>query len=212
MTHLTRDELLAWRDHPSPASRDGIVGHLAACDECSAVYAELIRTRSAETPPERFAARDFVARGYAAAARPPASVLAFRPRVWIPLAVAAAILLAVLLPVMRPGTDAVVETGVVRGSVPEALAPAGPTRGAIEFRWASPSAADRYAVEVKDGAGQRVFYRETRDMRLGGDAALDAALRPGLRYTWTVTALDATGETLSQSPPREFTRVAATSP
>lgn len=209
MTHLTRDELLAWRDAPSPASRDRIVGHLAACDECTAVYAESIRTRGAESPPARFEARDFAG---LAAARPTARVLAFRPRLWIPLAVAAGILLVVLLPVMRPGTDAIVETDARRGSAPEALAPAGPTSGVIEFRWASPSPADRYAVEVKDAAGERIFYRETRDVRLAGDAVLDAALQPGVRYTWTVTALDATGETISQSPPREFTRVVATSP
>jgi len=212
VTHLTRDELVAWRDAPSPESRDAIVGHLAACDECSAVYAELIRTRGAEGPPQRFQARDFVAPGYAAKARPAARVLMFQPRLWIPLAVAAGILLVVLLPGMRQGTDAVVETNAARGSAPEALAPAGETSGAIEFRWASPSAADRYAVEVKDAAGQRIFYRETRDERLAGDAVLDAALRPGVRYTWTVTALEATGEAISQSPPREFTRVAATSP
>lgn len=212
MTHLTRDELLAWLDASSPATRDWIVGHLAACDECSARYAELIRTRGAEMPPERFKAHDFVERGYAAAARPPAPLLAFRPRLLIPLAVAAGILLVVFLPVRRPGTYAVVETDAVRGSRPQALAPAGETSGAIEFRWASPSAADRYAVEVKDAAGQRIFYRETRDVRLAGDAVLDAALQPGQRYTWTVTALEATGEPISQSPPREFTRVAATSP
>jgi hypothetical protein len=211
MTHLTRDQLLAWRDAPSPASREMIIGHLAACDECAAIYAELIRIRSVEQPPERFDPRDFVEAGYAAA-RPPVPLVAFRPRLWVPLAAAAAVVLAVLLPLMRPATDAVVPTDTLRSGAVEALAPAGPTAGVIEFRWTSPAAADRYAVEVKDPAGQRIFYRETREAQLAGDAVLVAALQPGMRYTWTVTALDATGETLSQSPPREFTRVVAPSP
>ena len=207
MSHLTRDELLVWRDAPGQADRRRVVEHLAACDECCALHAELIRTRPAEMPPSAFDQRAFVEHGYAIARRQRSRVLAFRPRVWVPLAAAAAVLLVMWLPGSRQALDTIVETGVVRGGRIQAVTPVGEIEGAIEFRWASPVSADRYAVEVTDASGQRVFYRETRAESLAGGAD-SAALRPGVRYTWTVRALDAGGEAISQSAPAAFIRAA----
>ena len=46
--HLTREELQRWWDHGSPADRDRVVGHLAECDACGALYGEIL---DAEAPP-----------------------------------------------------------------------------------------------------------------------------------------------------------------
>lgn len=208
MTHLTARELAAWRDTPSESDRARIVGHLAACDECTARYAEMIRARAPESAPSHFEPEAFVSHGYAAMEARRGKRLAFRPAVLVALAAAAAIALAVWLP-RAPGTRPDGGGDTMRGAGVQAVAPAGDVSGAVEFRWTSPVSADRYAVEVKDAAGRRVFYRETRDERMPADAALDAALRPGVRFTWTVTALDGSGEPVAQSPPREFTRSAA---
>ena len=65
MTHLTRQEVSRWRESKAPEDRERIVGHLAVCDECAALFDE---PRDAEPmaalAPER---RDeLVALGYAA--------------------------------------------------------------------------------------------------------------------------------------------------
>lgn len=207
MTHLTRAELVAWRDTPAELDRGRIVGHLAECDACTALYAELIRARAPEPAAAHFDREAFAKRGYGAVDAPSGRLLVFQRKLFIPLAAAAALLLVLWLPSTRRAAE---ESGdpapVMRGGRPHAEAPAGAVRGPIEFRWTSPVPADRYAVEVKDAAGQRVFYRETRDTALRADASLDGALRPGVRFSWTVTALDAAGEAISQSAPRDFSR------
>jgi hypothetical protein len=201
MTHLTRDELLAWRDRPGPADRARVIEHLAACDACGAVYAELFRTRPADQPqPAAFDTARFALRGYAAGRQAPS-----RPRLarlLVPLAAAALIVAALLIPQRQRDLDPVADTDAVRGSRIETVQAA--AGGAIVFAWTSPFAADRYAVEVTDASATRIFYRETRESRLTPGPELSGSLRPGGRYTWTVTALDSAGEAISRSAPREL--------
>jgi hypothetical protein len=203
MTHLTRDELLAWRDNPAPADRERTISHLAACDACGALYAELFRTRPADLPSAHFKAGEFAQRGYSAGAasrRRPGLA-----RVLVPLAAAAAIVAAIVIPRLAPDPDPVADPGAIRGSRIEAVqAVAG---GAIIFTWTSPFVADRYAVEVIDASATRIFYRETRESRLTPGPELSERLRPGSRYTWTVTALDTAGEVIGRSRPRELMAV-----
>lgn len=210
MTHLTRDELMAWRDAPAPGAREHIVGHLAACDACAAVYAELIRTAAHDAPPAHFDPQAFSGRGYETLGEPRGRLLVFERKLFIPLAAAAAIILAIWLPGWRAGGDRGGDSPVVmRGGRPEAVTPSGDVRSPLEFRWNVSAGAARYAIEVKDAAGERVFYRETRDEHLTEDAAMAAAVRPGVRYTWTVTTLDEAGEAIAQSLPRAFMRLPA---
>lgn len=206
MTHLTRAELAAWHATPAESDRAHIVGHLAECDVCGAMYAELIRAHVPDAL-EHFTAGQFRDAGYAALAPSHGRMLLFRPRVLLPVAAAAAILLAVWVPTLRREDDPARSTPqVLRGGVPEAIAPSGDVTGPIEFRWTAPAGADRYAVEVKGQDGRRVFYRETRDPRLSAGAELDAALAPGGAFTWTVATLDGSGEVIAESHPRAFTR------
>lgn len=213
MTHLTRDELMAWRDAPASGARAHIVGHLAACDACAALYAELIRTAAHDGPPRHFDPQAFTGKGYETLGEPRGRMLVFERKLFIPLAAAAAIILAIWLPDWRAGGEGSVDSPVVmRGGRPEAVAPAGDVRSPLEFRWSVSAGAARYAIEVNDAAGARVFYRETRDEHLTEDAAMDAAVRPGVRYTWTVTTLDEAGEAIAQSLPRAFMRLPAPRP
>jgi len=90
--HLSRDELIVWRDEGA-GDRDRIVTHLAACGACRQVAASLERLRPPDALPARFVPRDFVARGYSV--RPGAAV---RSPWWrfMPIAAAAAVILAVV--------------------------------------------------------------------------------------------------------------------
>jgi hypothetical protein len=212
VAHLSRDELVRWRDTPSEAERARVLSHIAQCDACSGLLAELMRTRPIATPPQRFDGREFVERGYRAADPSRVRVLRFTPRIAAALAAAAAILLAIVLPGLRGGPETVpTDTNAVRGGRIQAIAPVGDVDGPIAFSWSSPVSASRYAVEVLDGSGQRVFFGETRETRLVADETGDLAraLEPGARYTWTVAALDADGETIVRSAPREFTPAGA---
>ena len=205
MTHLTRDELASWRRTAAEADRDRIVGHLAACDACAGMYADIIRDAVDERP-AHFNAADFRDAGYRVLA-PTRRPLLLRPRVLFPLGVAAALVAAVWVPTLRRTVDVpATPAQVMRGGAPVTIAPSGEVSGAVEFRWTAPAGADRYAIEVKDQAGRRVFYRETRDDRLAVDAAAVAALPQGTRLLWTVSTLDGAGEPIAQSAPRAFTR------
>lgn len=207
MTHLTLQELTLWRDRPSEADRARIVGHLAVCEPCTSRLAELVRAAApGAADASKLAPGAFVQRGYRVMEKRRGQLIVFRPQVLIPLAAAAAILLAVWVPASRRASEPVDDTPVVRGTRPQGLTPAGEVSGPLEFTWASPVSPDRYGVEIKDAAGRRVFYRETRDARLASDAALEAALRPGARYTWTVAALDGAGEPIAVSEPQAFSR------
>lgn len=211
MTHLTHQELTLWRDTPAEADRARVVGHLAICDACASRFADLVRAAApgtADSP--QFQPGDFARRGYDVMPKRRGQLIVFRLPVLVPLAAAAAIVLAVWLPSARRASEPVDHAPVVRGTRPQALTPAGEVTGPIAFTWSSPVSADRYAIEITDAAGQRIFYRETRDARIAGDAALEAALRPGVRYSWTVTALDGAGEPIAVSEPRAFSRAGGT--
>lgn len=63
--HLNREELVRFRDHGTAGDRDAVVLHLATCQSCSSMYAELLHTGPVTEGPAHFAAEDFVQRGYA---------------------------------------------------------------------------------------------------------------------------------------------------
>jgi hypothetical protein len=206
MTHLTRAELESWHRTAIEAERDRIVGHLAVCDACAATYAAIVRAHVDEAP-SHFDTRDFREAGYGALAPAPRRRFVLRPGLLVPLAAAAAILLAIWVPSSRRADHSGQRPPqVMRGAgTPQTLAPSGDVEGAIEFRWTAAPGADRYAIEVKDQTGRRVFYRETRDERLTSDPEIAAILSRGGSFTWTVATLDGAGEILAQSTPRSFT-------
>jgi hypothetical protein len=200
MSHLTRDELLAfWRT--GAGDRDRVVAHLATCDACGALYGELIAEQDA--PAAAVAVAELAARGRAVyAGRRSAGRAPWRlPAVRI-AALAAAVLAAILLlpraPRPSPAADG---APALRGVALRALAPAGEAVPPLHFRWASALAATAYRIEVRDGAGRVVLERTTSAVSL---ALADEALTPGASYAWRVVALDARGEPLSASAWQPF--------
>jgi len=100
VTHLSREELVHWRDRGATDDRDRVVSHLAACGSCAAAYAELTRTALPPTieRPKHFDPADFVARGYAVQRRirPAQSMLGLSWKVWAGALSAAAVLIVAL--------------------------------------------------------------------------------------------------------------------
>jgi hypothetical protein len=200
MTHLGRDELVRWRDGGAEADRERIVDHLAECADCVADYAELMRTRPAESLPSVLDPAAFVRRGHAAL-RPAASPgrrLAWR---LVPLAAAAAFVVALAGPRLWVPTR---PEPILRGADFTELTPQGPVRPPIEFRWRTPVKASRYLVEVYDADRQPLWRGEAAGASLSAGPDLERRLQPGREYRWLVTALDARGQTLSVSPLTSF--------
>ena len=195
MSHLSEDELRRWRDSPSEADRARVVDHLAACDSCGGVLAELVRSRPLEAAAEVTAPQTARGRGYAA--RRPA---AFAPR---PLLLAAGIaaLSAALgfLLVGGPAQDA----GTLRGVELRPIEPAGEVAWPFTFRWTSPVAAASYRVDVYDAAGDLVHSERTSAESLEMPGLADRVAGGG-RHAWEVTALGADGEPILTSERRTF--------
>lgn len=202
--HLSRKELERWWTHGDPASRARIVSHLADCDACGARYAELIDQRPPHPADLAPAPRDLVRRAYRLyrRSRPPA---AWWPRRWVLAGAAAAILaVAVAVPALRGPAAPVVDDGRIRGSALQALSPIGVVQPPIRFRWASPIAAARYTVEVRDAAGALLVTLSSDAEIVVLPADRQAELTPGQPYTWQVVATTAAGEEIMRSPPRSF--------
>ena len=195
MTHLTRDELLRWRDTPSPADRDRNVLHLAECDECGALYAELMRTRPTAAGPEELETAVFIKAGAEAGPVPRITTApAIQPtraagsgilrRVMIPLAAAAVVILGVTTLLKR-------ETGSSRGGDNEVQlsAPAGAVdKGALTFQWTAlpDTPSQRLLVYALDDPAQPVVDAKnvTSPFALTADQA--ARLRPEIDYRWMI--------------------------
>jgi anti-sigma factor RsiW len=110
--HLSRDELIQWRDRGNAADRERITSHLATCASCAAAYAELIRTAPATQMPIRFNPEEFVARGYAVRRDPPQNAWPAFVTSWKVWASAFSAAMAVLLVVLvAPRFDSGVTPG-----------------------------------------------------------------------------------------------------
>jgi hypothetical protein len=200
MTHLTREELDRWWQGDAPAERERIVGHLALCDACGALYGAIVDAQPIPAVPAPPADPGLVARA-AGARRPPRRGW---PLVASPgaLAAAAAVLIALLAtPGLRergPAPDG------IRGTSLQPLAPIGATDSPVEFRWTSPLQAAGYRVAVRDGERRLVFelFSATDSARLPADRLRQLA--PGESYWWDVVALGADGEEIMRAPARSF--------
>jgi hypothetical protein len=198
MSHLEDDELERWRQRGDPADRDRILGHLATCDRCRERLADLVRN-APEVSATSFDPAPFVQRGVAAFDKTrPGGMRAW----WLGfggLAVAAASLFLILRP--TPPTETPVE---IRGSDLQALAPIGNVSSVPEFRWASPFAATRYRVIVRDASDASVLELQSTAEHAPVPTESTSKLPPG-SYKWVVEALDATGSLIASSQPQAFT-------
>lgn len=198
MTHFTEIEMRRWRDAGPGADRDRVVAHLAECADCATRYAAAIREKPL-TADEASDADRFVAAGRRAAVVRPA----WQRRWTMPLAAAALLALAIVIPrLMRREAT---EVPTFRGGAIHALAPEGAVdRGSIEFVWSSGVSAPRFRIDVRQ-ADHVVYSTETAGSRFALPPAERAKLRPGIQYSWEVAALDAEGAIVASSERRMFT-------
>jgi hypothetical protein len=201
VTHLSREELERWWAEGRPEERERVVGHLAVCDDCGALYGDIIDARDLATtkltaePPPGLAARAY--RAY----RPRRSGLSSLPFVWG--AAAAALLVALGIVALRapapPG-----DPGGIRGTSLLPLSPIGRVDPPVEFKWESPVRASRYRIEVEDAEGRPWFVLFSE----GESAALPRErleeLEPGKEYWWEVVALGPQGEEIMGAERRPF--------
>lgn len=202
--HLTRDELQRWWTHGAPEDRDRIVGHLAECDACGALYAEVIDAQPV-TPLAQPADARLQARAYRIHSTP-----GHAPAVWwwwpraALVAAAATFLLAIAVPWFRWSGPVSWRDGGIRGSTLQPVSPIGTVEPPVRFAWTSPVRASRYEVEVRTSDGRLVARFSTTREQLELTPTEQQRLEPGRRYTWIVAAFVADGEPMLRTPAREF--------
>jgi hypothetical protein len=199
MTHLTQQELVAWRDRQAGVDRDRVLGHLASCRACTASYAELVRTAPADEAPVHFRAEDFVERGYAA--RRESRQLAWSAaltswKVWSGVVTAAA---AVMLVVSLGGLPWPGGTNPVRGDRIELASPVAAPGEPITLEWSTGLRASKYAIVVTSPVGGELFRTTTSTTSVRLPQAVTARLLPGTTYSWKVTALDAEDQPITSA-------------
>ncbi len=202
MTHLSREELKrSWREGPE-SERERIVSHLAVCDECGALYGELIDVWDLATPKPAAESRpELAARGYRAYRPRRSGLFSLPPLVWG--AAAAALLVALGVFTLRDPSPRH-DPGGIRGASLQPLSPIGRVDPPIDFRWESPVRAFRYRIEVVDAERRPriVLYSDVESIALPRERLLE--LEPGMEYGWFVVALDESGEEIMRAPLRLF--------
>jgi hypothetical protein len=202
MTHLSREELKRWWEEGPAEERERIVGHLAVCDECGALYGGLIDGWELDNPKPATESRpELAARGYRAYRPRGSGVLSLPPLLWG--AAAAALLVALgVLTLRAPGLGD--DPGAIRGASLQPLSPIGRVDPPFDFRWESPVRAFRYRIEIVDAERRSriVLYSEVESIALSPDRLEE--LEPGMEYAWFVVALDESGEEIMRAPLRLF--------
>lgn len=140
MTHLTPDELRAWHDGDLDHDRERIIVHLAACGDCAARLAAVVRGAPAGAVTSPADLEAFKQAGYQAGAAGASSFSVRR------LAMAAVVLLAVGGGLYLTGRPRSVERGA--GAQVNMESPVGdvPATGPVRFAWTGFNGAARLVV------------------------------------------------------------------
>jgi hypothetical protein len=200
MTHLTREQLKDFWDHGRAGDRERVVTHLAVCDQCGALYGEVM-DGSPTAIGTSVASPNLAVRGYR-------SFRAARRRFtmrWtgaLAGAAAAAGLVALVLP--SPSAPPPPDGETIRGASLVALAPIGRVDPPVRFRWASPVAASRFVVEVRDGRQRLQLVLTAAREAVDLPAESLRQLVPAEDYSWVVIARDAEGQEIMRSRPQIF--------
>lgn len=157
-----------------PTQRPAVTEHLSTCARCRSVVAAV----------SRIMAGDAVAAEAAAVDRQRPS------RRWhVPVGLAAAAAIALLLVWPRPGDDAGSghrDPTITAGSAPIPLAPVGTVAEARRLQWRAVAGADRYRITLFD-AGGRVLY-ETQVPDTAVTLPDSVVVIPGQSHLWKVEA------------------------
>jgi hypothetical protein len=201
MTHLSREELARWWREGPESDRERIVSHLAVCDDCGALYGDLIDAQPLPTSLAPETRPDLVARALRAFRLPRRGLRTFlSPPALAAVAAAAALLVAIGVVTLRPTAD----PGGIRGTSLQPLSPIGQARPPVEFRWESPVRASRYRLEVLDAGGGSLFVLFSDAESLSLPEEQFEELEPGREYSWEVVALGPAGEEIMKAPRRSF--------
>jgi hypothetical protein len=205
MTHLTREELQRWWRDGAPGERDRILAHLAECDECGALYGEVIDADPVQ--PDAAAVRVAAPRGYRVfrRSRRMFGVDWSTPRVLAVCGAAAVVVLAAIVPTLLRPSGPEPDGGGIRGTSLQPLAPIGAVTQPVQFRWTSPVNAARYVVEVREDGGEQILFSLTSEAE-SVDLPQEqlGRLTPGRAYSWVVVAADQAGAEIMRAPPRSF--------
>jgi hypothetical protein len=200
--HLTRDELLVWRDE-GQGDRDRIVSHLAGCAGCRRVAAELERARPAEgAAPATFLPADFIAHGERLGPRPS------KTQLWklIPLPLAALLVLGVfLLPrwLDRGAGESTLRGGDDRIALVRPIGVTIPAQDLV-FEWKTSAELDRGRLNVFDLAapGEPLIRRDVTAIRYEPTAEERRRLPTGRELRWFVEYQDSRGVTITSAAGR----------
>jgi predicted anti-sigma-YlaC factor YlaD len=184
--HVSRDDLIAWRD-AGAGDRTRIVAHLATCEACRAIAADVERNRPVDELIGRFDAKDFVAAGYRTGATARARWPARR---WMWPAAAAALIVLALVPAWLARFR---EPDTLRGGA-TTLEPVRPANDAsisadeLTFEWRGASAADRVRLNVVDldRPDQPLIEREVTGPRYAPTAEERRRFRSGQSVHWYI--------------------------
>jgi hypothetical protein len=205
MTHLTREELQRWWERGLAADRDRVVGHLAECDECGRLYADVIDAQPVDAADAPALEPAVVARAYRAVSSGAATSRAWSARSLAAYAAAAAVVLAVSIPAWRIAIERWGgDDGTIRGTSLLALEPSGTAGRPIRFRWASPIDAPSYRIEVRDAQQGLVLTLPTMVLELTLTPDQAGTLLPGRVYTWQVVAATVEGDEIMRSQTLTF--------
>jgi hypothetical protein len=188
--HLSREELVRFRDDGTAGDRDTVVLHLATCEPCSSMYAELLHAAPVTEGPAHFAAEDFVRRGYAVRGQIARSESAPRMRQWleslwnprVPLAraVMAAQLAVIVLLIVFGAMPRVRENSFTTLSGPQTLAKGGARLTVMFQPVATEEAVRRALLDVRGtvvaGPSEAGVFIVQVPAEPGNDAAVDAAI------------------------------------
>lgn len=108
------------------------------------------------------------------------------PRVWIPVAAAAVLLLVIWPASLRERATEHRESPVTTTVAPRAVAPVGLVDAVESLNWSSVPGSDLYRVRLFDADGAVLWDGETKDTLISAPASL--GLLPGRSYFWKVEA------------------------
>jgi hypothetical protein len=191
--HFSRDELIAWRDDGA-GDPGRLVDHLAACEVCRGVAADVARSLTTGSGGERFDLPEFVSRGYRAGSAKAA------PRgASLRILLAAAAVLTVLALVPAWLTRLEERSDSLRGA-PAALVPVRPVDVSISveelsFEWQGASATDRVRLNVVDldRPEEPLIEREVTGSRYEPTPEERRRFRPGQSVHWYVEGRGGSG-------------------